>query len=68
MYLPLDALLNLAKAIFYFASRFKDKRERAKRAELQEMFIDKEKESAKEKIMGQVHHKIADIMKMDTER
>ena len=34
MYLPLDAILNLAKAIYYFASQLKDKRERAKQAEL----------------------------------
>ena len=52
MYLPLDAILNLAKAIFYFASQWKDKRERAKDAELARLLQDTLKDKVSDKIIN----------------
>ena len=56
MYLPLDALLNLAKAIFYFACQWKDQREIAKQMEMAEIL--------KTKFESKVKDKIEDLMKV----
>ena len=51
MYLPLDAILNLSKALFYFASQWRDKSERAKEAELARLLQDTLKDKVNDKII-----------------
>ena len=52
MYLPLDMILNLSKAVFYFCNYYLDIKERAKQKQMADLLTAKVQSTIKDKIQS----------------